>query len=229
MKEWAKKEVELACKHENPDRKEGEFDYGCACYESALKAFNSLCDDGHSGFSIKMTQAILNRLIDMQPLTPIEDTDDAWNMCSRLKDGSEVYQCKRMPSLFKYAYDDGTVKYHDNDLSYCVDINSPDVTYSARLVGDIIEEMYPITMPYMPGKPIKVYCEDFLVDKKNGDFDTVGVFYALKTENGEQQKIEINRFFREPEGDEEGRWTEISKKEYYERKEKRIHANNRAD
>ena len=29
MKEWAKKEVELACKHENPDRKEGEFDYGC--------------------------------------------------------------------------------------------------------------------------------------------------------------------------------------------------------
>lgn len=226
MKEWAKKEVELACKHENPDRKEGEFDYGCACYESALKAFNSLCDDGHSGFSIKMTQAILNRLIDMQPLTPIEDTDDTWNICSRLKDGSEVYQCKRMPSLFKYVYGDGTVKYHDNDLSYCVDINSPDVTYSARLVGDIIEEMYPITMPYMPGKPIKVYCEDFLVDKKNGDFDTVGVLYALKTENGEQQKIEINRFFREPEGDEEGSWTEISKEEYYERKEKRIHANN---
>lgn len=86
--------------------------------------------------------------------------------------------------------------------------------------------MYPITMPYMPGKPIKVYCEDFLVDKKNGDFDTVGVLYAIKTENGKQEKIEINRFFREPEGDEEGSWTEISKEEYYERKEKRIHANN---
>ena len=103
MKEWAKKEVELACKHENPDRKEGEFDYGCACYESALKAFNSLCDDGHSGFSIKMTQAILNRLIDGQPLTPIEDTDDAWNKCPRIEDGPEIYQCKRMSSLFKLA------------------------------------------------------------------------------------------------------------------------------
>lgn len=229
MKEWAKKEVELACKHENPDRKEGEFDYGCACYESALKAFNSLCDDGHSGFSIKMTQAILNRLIDGQPLTPIEDTDNAWNKCPRIEDGPEIYQCKRMSSLFKLVYTDGTVEYRDNDLSYCVDINSPDVTYSARLVGDIIEEMYPITMPYMPGKPIKVYCEDFLVDKKNGDFDTVGVFYALKTENGEQQKIEINRFFREPEGDEEGSWTEISKEEYYERKGAAEYANNRAD
>lgn len=226
MKEWAKKEVELACKHENPDRKEGEFDYGCACYESALKAFNSLCDDEHSGFSIKMTQAILNRLIDMQPLTPIEDTDDAWNICSRPKDGPEVYQSKRMPSLFKYVYGDGTVKYHDNDLSYCVDINNPNVTYSSRLGGEIVDEMYPIIMPYMPGKPIKVYCEDFLVYKKNGDFDTVGVFYALKTENGKQEKIEINRFFRAPEGDEEGSWSEISKEEYYERKEKRIHANN---
>ena len=33
MLEWAKREVEIACKNENPDRKEGEFDYGCACYE----------------------------------------------------------------------------------------------------------------------------------------------------------------------------------------------------
>lgn len=49
MKEWAKREVDLACKHDNPDRKEGEFDYGCACYESALKAFTSLMEDGHSG------------------------------------------------------------------------------------------------------------------------------------------------------------------------------------
>ena len=47
MLEWAKREVEIACKRENPDKKEGEFDYGCACYESALKAFESLCEDGH--------------------------------------------------------------------------------------------------------------------------------------------------------------------------------------
>ena len=69
----------------------------------------------------------------------------------------------------------------------------------------------------MPGKPIKVYCEDFLTDEKNGDFDTVGVFYALKTENGEQKKIEINRFFKESKCCETG-WIEITRREYSERK-----------
>lgn len=64
MLDWAKREVELACKRENPDRKPGEWDYGCACYESALKALKSLLEDGHSGFSISLTKQILNRLID---------------------------------------------------------------------------------------------------------------------------------------------------------------------
>lgn len=77
--DWAKREVELACKRENPNKKPGEFDYGCACYESALKALNSLAEDGHSGFSMSITKQILNRLIDGKPLTPIEDTDDVWN------------------------------------------------------------------------------------------------------------------------------------------------------
>lgn len=223
MLDWARQEVEIACRKENPDKKEGEFDYGCACYESALKAFESLCGDGHSGFSIKMTQSILNRLIDGQPLTPIEDTDDIWDDSSWSdSDGSKVYQCKRMFSLFKHVYPDGTVKYTDNNKSYCVDINNQRSTYGSGLGSLVIDEMFPITMPYMPSKPIKVYCEDFLTDKKNGDFDTVGVFYAIKTENGQQEKIEIDRFFREPEGDEERNWIEISKEEYEERKSRKL-------
>lgn len=224
MLDWAKKEVEIACKKENPNKKEGEFDYRCACYESALKAYQSLCEDDHSGFSIRMTQAILNRLINGKPLTPIEDTEDVWNVASDMSDMKAIYQCKRMSSLFKYVYADGTIKYEDTNQSYCVSIHNCNDTYSISLVGKIVDERFPITMPYMPGKPIEVYCEDFLTDKKNGDFDTVGVFYALKTEHGKQEKIEINRFFREPEGDEEGSWTEISKEEYYERKERQITA-----
>lgn len=218
MLDWAKREVEIACKKEFLNRKEGEFDYGCACYNSALKAFKSLCEDGHSGFSIKMTQAILVRLLNGQPLTPIEDTDDIWNECQHDEDGHILYQCKRMSSLFKDTYADGTIKYSENNRLYCVDINNPYNTYSFGLVRRIIDEMFPITIPYIPDEPIKVYCEDFLTDEKNGDFDTVGIFYALKTENGKQEKIEINRFFREPEGNEEGDWTEISRNEYYYRK-----------
>ena len=34
MIDWAKHEVELACKKENSVREEDEWDYGCACYDT---------------------------------------------------------------------------------------------------------------------------------------------------------------------------------------------------
>lgn len=43
MMEWAKREVEIASKRERGDKPESEWDYGCA-YDSALKAFESLCE-----------------------------------------------------------------------------------------------------------------------------------------------------------------------------------------
>lgn len=214
MNEWAKNEIAIAYKKENPNREDGEFDYGCSCYESALKAFESLCEDGHSGFSIKMTQQILNRLIDGKPLTPIEDTDDIWIDTTEYgfsnKD-MKTYQCKRMTSLFKYVQEDGSVEYRDINRVVCVDVNNGS-TYSFNLVTRIIGELFPLTMPYMPSdKSIKVYCEDFLSDKTaDGDFDTVGILYAVK----DDIKIEINRFFKECE---EG-FISITKEEYEERK-----------
>lgn len=103
MLDWAKREVEIACKKENPNRKESEFNYECACYESALKAFE----------------------------------------------------------------------------------------------GRIIDEMFPITMPYMPGRTNQGWLRGFLNRQKNGALDTVSIYYALKEENGEQKRIEINRFSEE--------------------------------
>lgn len=78
MLEWAKNEVAIASKRERGDKPEGEWDYGCACYDSAMRAFESLLGDGHSGMSIGFTKNILNRLIDGKPLTPIEDTEEVW-------------------------------------------------------------------------------------------------------------------------------------------------------
>ena len=226
LKEWAEKEIEIACKKENPNRKEGEFDYGCACYESALKAFKSLTEDGHSGFSIGITKHILNRLIDGKPLTPIEDTDDAWDH-ERIDTRKEcsVYQCKRMSSLFKYVYNDGHVKYADVNRVIAYDVDSPDLTYHTGLANNLVNDMYPITMPYMPcDKSFKVCFETFLTDKKHGDFDTKAVLYLTKPDG---ERVEINRYFREPESDIEEKhtyhgWVEISKEEYEERKARRI-------
>lgn len=214
MKEWAKREVEIACKREAPDRKEGEWDYGCACYESALKAFDSLMEDGHSGFSIGMTKHILNRLIDGKPLTPIEDMNDIWKECPRGRDEYKTYQCIRMSSLFKNVYPDGAVTYSDVNRFIGVNVDDPNNEYHSGLVDRIAGELFPITMPYIPtDKPYKVYCEDILTDPKNGGFDSVAIYYVIKPDG---ERVDIDRYFKE--GSEENKaWTEISKGEWIER------------
>ena len=221
MYEWAKREVELACKRACGGSPKVTFDYGCGCYASALKAYKSLLGDGHSGMSIGYTKHILDRLIDWKVLTPIEDTPDVWNDCARYEYeiGYTTQQCKRMHSLFKYIYDDGTIKYKDINRFVCIDENNPDSTWHNGLIDKILNEKFPITMPYMPSdSPYLVYCSEALTDPKNGDFDTVAIWYVKKP-NGDRE--EINRFFKEGEED----WVEIDDTEYQKRKEMEMTVN----
>lgn len=212
MTDWAENEVRIACERERSASKtpEGEWDYGCACYESALKAYKCLMEDGHSGMSFSITRKILNRLMRGQPLTSIEDTEDVWNFICVNEDGSEGYQCKRMSSLFKDVYPDGTVKYKDVDRYYVTYAENSNTTWKNGFVMRIVDELFPITMPYIPGEPIKVVCEEFLVDPKNGDYDTVGILYAMK----DGEKTAINRFLAEK----DGKMVEIQETEYQKRK-----------
>lgn len=209
MLDWAEREVEIACKLERDDSQCGsdDWDYGCACYESALKAFKSLMADSHSGFSISLTKDILNKLIDGRPLTSIEDTDDIWFDTTSYGSTEYVYQCKRMSSLFKHIEKDGTVKYKDVNRCVKVDISNGS-TWHNGLIDRIVSELYPITMPYSPSRnPFKVYCEDFLVDRSKGDYDTTGILYLL-TPDG--KRVEVNRFFTEDDNE----WKEINAVEY---------------
>lgn len=212
MLKWAKNEVAIASKIERGDNPENEFDYGVACYESALKAFESLLEDGHSGMSIEFTKAILNRLIDGKPLTMIEDIEDIWKECIWSKHlPYKTYHCKRMSSLFKDVYPDGTIRYSDIERIYCVNIESSEVPYHNGFIRQIYDEMYPITMPYMPNdKPDVIVCDELLTDCKNGDFDTIAILY-IKRSDGE--KVEVNRYFKL----EDNGFVEITYKEYLQR------------
>lgn len=213
MTEWARNEVELACKRENPNRKDGKFDYGCACYESALKAYECLCNDGHSGMSFGITKNILIRLMNGIPLTSI--TDDDFKIENAIIDdsnGEKTIQCSRMSSLFKEISADGNITYNDINRVICKNDESDKWGFYSRMVNNIINEMFPITMPYNPTiEPYKVIVTDFLFDEKNGDYDTRGVLYMITPD---KEKIEINRYFKE----ENGGWIEIKQKEYDERK-----------
>ena len=225
MIEWAERECRIACGRENKDYDfDGdEFDYGCSCYKSALKAYKSLMEDEHSGFSFGFTKNILIRLMDGLPLTPITDEDffDGENL--RCLESDEYLkerglkshiQCPRMSSLFREETLDGKVTYHDVDRAYFVDIEEPSNTYCSN--DRFLDEMFPITMPYVPkdGKYV-IYAQTFLTDKKNGDYDTRGIMYVV-TPSGE--RVELGLYYAEI----DGKWEQIPKAQYEERLERRI-------
>lgn len=214
MLNWAKREIEIANKRAKNIKPKIECEYSIACYKSAFKAYKTLLKDGHSGCSISITKNILNRLIDENPLTPIEDTEDTWNLVSQ-KDGVTTYQCRRMSSLFKDVIETNgtiTVKYNNINACYCIEEGS-NIPYHSSLINKLYSEMFPITMPYMPPiEPDIVVCKEFVVDPGNGDFDTIAVLYIQKPYG---DRIEINRYFKE--ANTKTGWKEIDLDEYNER------------
>ena len=203
MLEWAEKEINIAKKKELEDCEgtEAELDYVYACYDSALKAYKSLVEDGHTAISMFLTKSILNRLIDGKPLTYIEDTEDAWSA-----DG----QHKRMPSVFKKVNEDGTVKYKDIDRVLKIDIGSNTCGHNG-IVNKYIDKLYPIKMPYMPNdKPYKVHCDDFCYLKPSavGEYTHLVLLYLVKPDGTRE---EINKYYKETDKG----MTEISENEWF--------------
>ena len=117
MKEWARSEVDIAISKIGEDE---DFmnEYYIACYKSALKAFECLLKDEHSGMSISITKRILCSLIDGKPLTPI--TEDDFKEYEPIDTEGSI-QCKRMSSLFKRTDRDGKVTYNDVDRAVFID------------------------------------------------------------------------------------------------------------
>lgn len=224
--DWAEHECRLACKHENPryDFDSDDFDYGCSCYKSALKAYKSLCEDEHSGASFVFTKNILIRLMEGLPLTPIKDEDFFIRREGMPPEMSNDYlkerglkldlRCPRMSSLFRIETLDGKVTYKDIDRDYFINIENPSDTYASN--SDFIDEMFPITMPYMPKKgKYKIYAQTFLTDKANGDFDTEGILYVI-TPEGKKVDVNIYKAYIN------NKFVDITKEEYEERLKRRI-------
>ncbi|MCF0126035.1 MAG: hypothetical protein HUJ68_09850 [Clostridia bacterium] len=203
LSEWAENEVKIAS--------EKEDDYGKLCYESALKAFKSLMDDGHSGMSFGITKNILIRLMEEKPLKPIEDTEDVWVKNLWEKDGKEncSYQCKRMSSLFK-EIKDGKTTYHDVGRAVYREFNGHDwMTWGNGDVARLIDEMFPIIFPYYPPAG-KYIVEGFSFDSVNaqpGEVDTKA-YWTLKEPEGKIHKL--NKFYIEK----DEKWVETDFDEY---------------
>lgn len=230
MIDWATREIKLVSENGNPNLGGKELCNGSdyACYLLALKAYEFLVNYGHNDIGFRLTKNTLIRLMEGLPLTPINDEDFfSKNDNNEFEFESEenlkerglksIIQCPRMPSLFRAETIDGEVTYSDINICYCIDIHNPNYAYTNGLVFRIIEEMFPISMPYYPEKDkYKVYTEDFITDKKNVGFDTIGFLFYV-TQKGEI--VGINRFFVK-----EGiNLVEISKEEYEKRKSVKLY------
>ena len=192
MTQWAEREIAAACKRENPNWDGKSFDYGCSCYQSALKAYKSLMDDGHSGYSFSITRNILKKLLDEIPLSPITDEDFFSDKYESLESEEGLkkrrlksrIQCPRRSSLFRYEDLKGNVKYTDIDRYYCINAENPSDTFSGG-IANFIDKLYPITMPYIPSSErFKVYVKYWLTDKSHGDFDVQEVI-GYKDQQGQ--------------------------------------------
>lgn len=212
---WAKREVELA---KNEALKSGSDNcsthYICGCLNSALKAFNSLCEDGHSGASIEQTFLILGRLIHGLPLTPIEE-DTSWVKSYVNDSGTTTYQCTRMSSLFKDVGKDGSTTYNDVNRVRCVNRDDPtSPSWYNGFVSKFVNSIHPIKFPYYPAtNPIVAYVSEHTTSLHE-DFDTICID-SVKLNNGET--VDVKRFFKED--TDSNSWVEIDKEEYTSRVE----------
>lgn len=214
MYDWARQEVQLA-KAELKRNKNDEAQYMIACYDSALRAYEKLMKDGHSGTSFAITRGILEKLMNEIPLMPLEDTEIMWNHAYDCENES-VFQHKRMPSVFKMVNKKtGAVRFSDNDRILCKNLLGPDSTYFySNFISRIIDGMFPIEFPYTPTKEkYIVYVTEFLMDSANGDFDTMNLV-SVKLPTGDARPL--NLYYKE----ENGRWSLITQDEWIGRKKK---------
>lgn len=152
----AEHEIDLLLKNEKKE-------YIKNCAKSALKAYKSLEEDNHSGLSIKVTQELLNRLLDNFPLSPIYDQDFV-EIKELSTEEATRYRCTRYPSLYKTVTKDGKVSYTDHKRTRVV--NQYGNTFQQPYADELVDKYFPIKMPYYPShKTYKVFCEKLYLDE----------------------------------------------------------------
>ena len=151
MTDWAEREVEIFLENLKKSIKEDDdFKYSESIYNDALKVYKLLMSQGHSGFSYSTVCYILKKLMTNIPLTAITGKDEEWTPTPcEVSESFKLFQNIRHYSLFKEVYTDGTVRYTDVDRYVCIDMET-NGNFSFRKAEDILDGLFPITMPYEP-------------------------------------------------------------------------------
>ena len=224
MKEWARREVDLAktwLNDEDPEAKETMSEE----YEAAYRIYCNFLDELEKLKDTRIIKTAFTQLLHEENLSPIVDSEDDWTLVEDPAPGNDnpgwtIYQCKRRSSLFKkVAYDRKSgevdeITFRDMDRAVCIDINKPDCMYTGGMGPLLLDEMMPITLPYSPCGKTRIFTEDFKYHEEyESDMDTVGVLY-FRMPDGTMKAVK--RYFKE--AHESKQMVEISQSQYLSRK-----------
>jgi len=163
LKEWAKKEVELAKLAEYVEPLEGKNDnereifrienaYAESVYDAALEIFNKFVEQDHSVMSIHLTLTVVNRLVQVQTLTPLQGTDDEWDAFEDWNDGYLIAQNNRNTKVFKRIYPDGSIIYSYNESMVIVNSDEVWQKYPPLDEPGVLDDGHPLVMNYIEEK-----------------------------------------------------------------------------
>lgn len=216
--DWAREQCRLYTLNcYDPD----EQKYRQSCCESALKALQSLVDDGHSGMSFYITKDILTTLMNARPLVKIEDKPDMWIYTEVRRYGKEktakVYYHKYYNPLIKYVVDDGTAIFSNINRVICRPAESPNAgaSFTNGFITKVVDSLFPITFPYDPTDTLTACVSEYLTDPQNGDFDTM-VLECVIPKHGATRLLDF-AYKQSPDG-----WVKIDHAELTDRIQKHI-------
>lgn len=179
------------------------------------------------GYDVAYVMRLMEDLYNGFPLSPIEDIPEIWHEVWKTEDSTEnkdtarsmavTYQCSRYSPLFKTVHNDGRIEF--DDVSRCEghDDEAPEgCTFTSGRIRKLVNQYYPITMPYTPPrKPYIVECRQFKYDENDNknDWDTQAFFFIKDPYTLEETNLNIFERLNTATDD----WESISKDEYIER------------
>lgn len=211
--ERVRREVEYAIECERKGINEEDYhflDYIVECYRSALRAYETMAADGHSGMSWSLTRQIFARLAEGKPLKMInsyQERPEEWTRNDSFDDDIPRFNNKRYNPLYCEVTTNETV-YHDTDRWRFYEIDNPNVPWYCGFLARYMDEHYPIVFPYNPVS-ISVRMEEILTDPAHGDYDAQRIIDFVDPETGET--VNVDACFAEIDGE----WQKIGKKKWY--------------
>lgn len=201
-----------------------EYERACRCGNSVTKEalddtvamYKAVFSKHQSKQHLVLVKGLLNRITSGLPLSPITMEDFDNTVASEIR-GELKHTCARYEALTATKNSDGAgftysdskrVVFYDQSLinqeesSSIVDILHSRANYPS-IALKLVDDLFPITLPYMPGDKYEVFGSSYSFKLAEGEPDLVEIDF-VKTPNG--QLVKVDQYYRKTR---DGKYVEV--------------------